>query len=82
MRNLYLAWDVEIKFTGRVFGIGDALEHEPERDIAEKFAVGDKRGISLRGGRGEEDWRTASVRKSVHAKDVAHRALGRRVAAD
>ena len=58
-----------------MFGVGDALEHEPERDITEKFAVGDERGISLRGGRGEEDWRTAAVRKSVNAEDVAHRAL-------
>ena len=65
-----------------MLGIGDALEHEPKRDVAEKFAVGDERGIALRGGRGEEDRRTAAVRKSVNAEDVAHRALGRRVAAD
>ena len=65
-----------------MFGVGDALEHEPERDVAEKFAVGNERGISLCGGRGEEDWRTASVRKSVNAEDVALRALGRSVAAN
>lgn len=58
-----------------MLGIGDALEHKPERDVAEKFAVGDERGIALRSGRGEEDWRTAAVRKSVNAEDVAHRAL-------
>ena len=58
-----------------MLGIGDALKHEPKRNVAEKFAVGNQRGISLRGGRGEEDWRTAAVRESVNAEDVAHRAL-------
>ena len=65
-----------------MFGVGDALKHEPERDVAEKFAVGDERGIALRS-RGREEYRRAAASgKRVNAEDVAHRALGRRVAAD
>ena len=82
MRNLYLAWDVEIKFTGRVFGIGDALEHEPQRDVAKKLAVGEKRMMPLRRGRSEWNRHAPSFGEKIHPENVAHRALGRRVAAD
>ena len=65
-----------------MFWIGDALEHEPKRNVAEKLAVGDERGIALRSRGREEYRRTAASGKRVNAEDVAHRALGRRVAAD
>ena len=65
-----------------MFGVGDALEHEPKRDVAEKFAVGKKRRRLFRGRRGEGNWNAPTIGEKIHAKDVAHRALGRRVAAD
>lgn len=79
---LVLAWNVEIQFAGRVFGIGNALEHKPQRDVAEKFAVGEKRRMLLRRGRGEWNRHTPSVGEKIHSENVAHRALGCSVATD
>ena len=65
-----------------MFGVGDALEHEPQRDIAKKLAVGKKRRRLFRGRRGEGNWNATTIGEKIHAKNVAHRALGRSVAAN
>ncbi len=65
-----------------MFGIGDALEHEPQRDIAKKLAVGKKQRMLLRCGRGEWNRHTPSAEEKIHSENVAHRALGRSVAAN
>jgi len=67
--------EVEVELAGWVFGEGEALEHEPQRDVADEFAVGEERRTALRRGGGKIDAYALAGGKEVHAHQVADEAL-------
>ena len=62
-------------------GIGEPLEHEAHRDVAEEFAVGEHVAVAPRRGRGKVHARAATMRKIVDAHAVTGKSSGRHFAA-